>query len=69
MPLKHDFSEIFEREDFYGKTVGKGEFHNIITRLCKLQSHIFLDFLLYFYLFYTDGNATDQTDINVSPNP
>ena len=29
VPVKHDFSEIFESEKFYGKFVGKGEVHYI----------------------------------------
>ena len=36
VPVKHDFSETFEREKLDGKTVGKGELHNIVTCLCKL---------------------------------
>ena len=33
VPVKHDFSEAFERNKFDGKFVGKGESHNIVTRL------------------------------------
>ena len=51
-----------------GKTVGKGEFHNIVTRFCKLQSHNFFDSLLYFDLFYTYGTATDQPHANDTPD-
>ena len=36
--VKLVFSETFEWDKFDGKTVSKGEFHNIVTRLCKLQS-------------------------------
>ena len=32
-PVKHEFSEIFEREQFDGGKVGKDEFHNLVTRL------------------------------------
>ena len=69
VPVKHDFSETFEREKLDGKTVGKGELHNIVTCLCKLQFHSVFDFILYFYLFYTDDKATDQPRVEGSPNP
>ena len=39
VPVKHDFREVFEREQFDGKFVGKGEFIIFVNRLCKLQSH------------------------------
>ena len=29
VPVKHDFSETFERDNFDGKFVGKGELHYI----------------------------------------
>ena len=32
-PVKHEFSDIFEREKFDGEKFGKGEFHNLVTRL------------------------------------
>ena len=59
VPLNHDFNETFYRERFDGKTFVKGDFNNFVTNLCKLQSHYFFDFPLYFHLFYTDGRATD----------
>ena len=68
MSVKHDFSEKFEREEFYGKTVGKSDLLNFLTCLWKLQSCTFLKFIPYFHLFYTDGKATDQTRVIVSPN-
>ena len=46
----------------------KGEFNNFVTHFCKLHSHNFFHFLLYFHLFYTDGKATDQPCVNDSPN-
>ena len=46
--VKNYFSETFEREKFDGKTVGKGELYNIVTRLFKLQSHNVFEFILYF---------------------
>ena len=33
VPVKHDFSETFERDNSDGKFVVKGEFHDIINRL------------------------------------
>ena len=33
LPVKHEFSEIFEKEQFYGGKVVKGEFHNLVTFL------------------------------------
>ena len=32
-PVNHELSEIFERDQFDGGGVGKGDFHNIVTRL------------------------------------
>ena len=66
--MTHDFSETFDKEKFDGITVGKCEFHNLVTRLCKLQCHNFFDLLPYCQLFYTDGKATDQPRVNGSPN-
>ena len=68
LSVNHDLSETFERERFNGKIVRKGEFNNLVTCLFKLQSHKFFDFLLYFHLFYTYGNATYQPRVNGSPN-
>ena len=34
--VKHDFIEKFPREIFDGKFVRKGEWHNLVIRLCKL---------------------------------
>ena len=31
--VKYDFCEILDRDKFDGNTVGKGEFHNIVTRM------------------------------------
>ena len=69
VPAKHDFSDTFEREKFDGETVGKSTFNNLVTPLCRLQSHHFFDFLLYFHLFYIDGKTMDQPRVNGSPNP
>ena len=51
VPVKHEVGETIDRDKFYWKTVGKGKFHNLVTRLCKLQSQNLFDFLLYFHLF------------------
>ena len=67
--VKHDFSETFERDKLDGKTVGKGEFHNLVTSLCKIQYHNLFGFIIYFHLFYTYGKATDQTCANISLSP
>ena len=67
IPKKHDFSETFERDKVDGKTVGKGEFNIFVTRLCKLQSEIFFEFIIYFNLFYTDGKAANQSHMEGSP--
>ena len=69
VPVKHDFGGTFYRYQFNGKTVGKSELHNLVTRLCKLNSHNFFDFLLYFHLFYTDGKYMDHPRLNGSTNP
>ena len=69
MPVKNDLSETFERNKFDGKTVKKGKFNNIVTRLCKLQSHNLFDFIFYFCLFCTYNKATDQPHANGIPNP
>ena len=69
VPVKHDFSETFEREEYNRKTVGKGELHNIVTRLWKLWSQNVFEFILYYHLIYTDDKATDQPRVNVSQNP
>ena len=50
------------------ETVGKGKFNNVVTILCKLQSHNIFDSLLYFHLFYTVGKATDNPRVNIIPN-
>ena len=39
VPVKHDFGETFDREKFDGESSGKGEWNNLVNRLCKLQSH------------------------------
>ena len=31
--VKHNFSKTFDRGKFYEETVGKGEFHNLVTHL------------------------------------
>ena len=68
VPVKHDFSEIFEREKIDGEMFGKGEWHNLVNFLCKLQSYIVFYFPLYCLLFYTYGKAMDQPRVGVSPN-
>ena len=68
MPVKHDFSERFKREQFDGEIFAKGDFRNLVTCLCKLQSYNFFDLILCCNLFYTDGKAKDKTCINCSPN-
>ena len=60
VPVKYDYSDTFERREFDGETVGKDESHNLVTCLCKLQSHNVFDFLLYFHVFYTYGKAMDH---------
>ena len=37
VPVKNDFSEVFERDKFNGKFVGKVQLHNLVTLLLKLQ--------------------------------
>ena len=69
VPVKHEFSETFEREQLDGKTVGKGEFHNLVNSLCKIQYHNLFEFIIYLYLFYTYGKATDQPRANSSLSP
>ena len=39
VPVKYDLSETCEREKFNGICFDKGELHNLINCLCKLQSH------------------------------
>ena len=68
VPVKHEFSDIFEREKLYGKSVGKGELNNLVTPLCKLQSHNLFYFHIYYNLFYTDGKAMDKPRVDVNPN-
>ena len=38
VPVNHEFSETFQSKEFDGKSVGKGERHNLVNHLCKLQS-------------------------------
>ena len=33
VPVKHDFSETFQRDRFDGRFVGKGEWHNLVNFL------------------------------------
>ena len=60
VPVNRELSQKFEREKFGWVKVGRGEFHNLVTRLCKLQSHNFFDFLLYFHSFYTYTTAIHE---------
>ena len=69
VPGKHEFSEKFERERFCGGFVGKGELHNIVNCLCKLQSQNVYFFLFYFCLYFSGGKVTDQSRVDSSPNP
>ena len=69
VPVKHDFSDIFERDKFDGEFVVKCEWRNIFNFLLKLQSHNAFYFILYHCLFYADVEATDKPCVDVSPNP
>ena len=66
---EHELSEKLERDNFYGKFVGKGDLHNLVNSLCKLQSHYVFKFLLYYHLFYAYEKATDWSRVEDSPNP
>ena len=68
VPVKHEFSDTFDRERLNGKTLRKVEFNNFVTLVCKIQSHNFFEFLLYFHLFYTYDKAKYQPRVNGSPN-
>ena len=69
VPVNHDFSDTFESDKSDGETVGKVEFNDFVTHLCKLQSHNLLAFFLYFHLFYTNYKSMYQPCVNGSPNP
>ena len=51
VPLNYNFIEIFERNKFDGKFVGKGEWHNLVNCLIKFQSHNVFKFFLYYNIF------------------
>ena len=46
--VQHDFSETFERETYAGNVFGKGGWHNLVNRLCKLQYQKCLLIFLYY---------------------
>ena len=47
-PVEHDFSEIFERDKFDGKFVGKGELHYIFKLFVEtsVSQYLFVSSLL-----------------------
>ena len=52
VPVKHYFSNTFERDESDGKFVGNGGLNNLVTHLFKLPSHNVFYFILYCH-FYT----------------
>ena len=69
VPQKHVFRETFEREKVDGDFFGKGEWDNLVNRLCKFQSHNFFYFIICYPLFYTNVKAMDHLRVENSPNP
>ena len=68
VPQKHDFREAFKRERLI-LFLGRGEWYNLVNRLCALHSCTVFYFILCYNLFYTDGRDMDHPRVDNSPNP